>query len=172
MNKKLIIVIVIAIVVALIGYFGYKAGYNVGYNIGYNIGYTEAVELMAPLPTPKPDTVQETVTLQTTTETVVKPKPTPETPNVVITTEKPTITASVNGKKYDFDLQHEFLSTGIKTTGVLNVKVPERKFVVGLGVANERKPAYMLKVPVKNAVGVWIAGSGKKNIMGGISISF
>ena len=61
----------------------------------------------------------------------------------------------------------------MKTTGVISVRVPERRWVAGIGYGKDRKVSYMLKAPIgKSAVGVWVAGSGKKNFMGGLSVSF
>lgn len=164
-----IFLIVLAIVGIICGYF---VGKNTGYKNGYERGYAVALESVTPVEKPKQDTVQTAVAITTETQTTVRPKTKQDKAEVVVNTTPPKIVASVNGKKYDFKPQNEVLDTTIKTTGVINVKVPERKNVFGIGYSKERKMAYMLKVPVKNAVGVWVAGTGKNNFMGGVSISF
>lgn len=172
MNNTILKYIAIAVAITAIGYIYGERRYNNGYKVGYDIGYADAMETVQVPIEVKPDTVQTVATVQTVTETVVRPKTKPDEPSVVIKTKEPEIVASVNGKKYDFKPTHELLETGIKTTGVISVKVPERKYSFGIGYGKDKKVSYMLKVPVKNAVGLWVAGSGKKNFMGGVSISF
>ena len=121
----------------------------------------------------KQDTVQVGTSVSTCTETYVKPKQSKEAPSVVIKTEEPKIIATVNGKKYDFKPQSEVLDTTVKTTGVINVRIPERRWVAGIGYGKDKKVHYMLKAPIgKSAVGVWMSGSGKSNFAGGLSVSF
>ena len=164
-----IFLIVLAIIGIICGYF---VGKNTGYKNGYDTGYANALESITPVEKPKPDTVQVATAIKTETETHVKPKTSEKQADVVVNTAPPVIHASVNGKKYDFKPKSEYLDTTVKTTGVINVKVPERKYTFGIGYGKDRKVSYMLKVPVKNAVGVWVAGSNKNNVMGGLSISF
>lgn len=164
-----IFLIVLAIVGTICGYF---VGKNTGYKNGYDAGYANALESVTPVEKPKEDTVQTAVAIKTETETHVKPKTSEKQADVVVNTAPPVIHASVNGKKYDFKPKSEYLDTTVKTTGVINVKVPERKYTFGVGYGKDKKVSYMLKVPVKNAIGVWVAGSNKNNVMGGISISF
>lgn len=169
---------VIAIVISLIVVFfiGRYFGYNSGYEIGYNKGYAVALESITPIEKPKQDTVQVATAIKTETVTSVRPKTTEEikqnAPAVQINTKPPTVVASVNGNKYEFKPQTEILQTGVQTTAAINVKIPERRWSIGLGVGKNKRPAYMLKAPIKGAVGAWIAGQDKHNVMGGISISF
>lgn len=155
---------------------GYQCGKSDGYDIGYKKGYGEAIAVVTPKPVNKPDVVSAGVAVQTTTTTTVRPKTQQEivsnAPAVQINTKPPTVVASVNGNKYEFKPQSEILQTGVQTTAAINVKIPERRWSIGLGVSKNKKPAYMLKAPIKGAVGAWIAGQDKHNVMGGISISF
>lgn len=169
-QHKINILLFILCIVIAIGSYVY--GKNNGYKDGYEHGYAVALESITPIEKPKSDTVQTAVAIKTETETHVKPKTSEKQEDVVIKTTPPVIHASVNGKKYDFKTQSEYLNTEIKTTGVINVNLPERKNVFGIGYGKDRKVSYMLKVPVKNAIGVWVAGSNKNNVMGGVSISF
>jgi len=170
MNKYVLITIVVLIAV-LIG--GYRYGVR-QYDLGYREGWTAAIEstAYAPAVPERPDTVQTQAAVVTQTETVVRPKTANDKASVVITTEKPVVTATVNGKAYDFKPQTEVLQTGVKTYGTVNIRIPERRWVVGLGTDGKRA-AYMVKAPIgKSAVGLWVAGSGRKKIMGGLSVSF
>jgi len=180
-NTKVLCSITAIVAVILIGLYGYKHAYDKGYEKGnkdgYECGYAAALDIV---PAPKPDTVQAGVAVVTKTETTVRPKTQAEiannAPSVVVTTEAPKVTASVNGKKYDFEPKTEVLQTGVKTTATISVKVPERRWKIGLGIDNDKEPAYMLTGPIKGAVGFWVAGSGihsgKHKVMGGVSISF
>lgn len=169
--RNWIIAIVILVAIALCG--GYYYGTR-QYRAGYDKGYTAGVESVHSVPIKeKPDTVQTVATVKTETQTVVRPKTQQDTASVAVKVEKPVITATVNGKKYDFKPQSEVLDTTVKTTGVISVRVPERRWVAGIGYGKDKKVSYMLKAPIgKSAVGVWVAGSGKKNFMGGLSVSF
>ena len=169
-EHKINILLFILCIVVAIGSYVY--GKNNGYKDGYNKGYAVALESITPVEKPKSDTVQTAVAIKTETETTVKPKTKQNKADVVVNTTPPVIHASVNGKKYDFKPQSEYLNTEVKTTGVINVKVPERKYTFGIGYGKDKKVSYMLKVPVKNAIGVWVAGSNKNNVMGGLSVSF
>lgn len=172
MNNQLkIAVVVVLIIVACI--LGYKYGEK-QYTAGYNAGYTNALESVSIPIEIKKDTVQVGTTIATTTETYVKPKKDVSEPSVVIKTEEPKIVASVNGKEYKFEPKSEYLGTTVKTTGVINVRIPERRWTAGIGYGKDKKVHYMLKAPISknSAVGLWISGSGKSNFAGGLSVSF
>ena len=170
--RNYFIALVVLVALALIGgyYYGtrqYRAGYDKGYVAG-----VESVHNSVP-DKKEADTVQTVATVQTEAKTVVRPKTQQDTASVAVKVEQPKIVATVNGKKYDFKPQSEVLDTTVKTTGVISVRVPERRWVAGIGYGKDRKVSYMLKAPIgKSAVGVWVAGSGKKNFMGGLSVSF
>lgn len=169
--NKYILITVIVLIAALVG--GYQYGVQ-RYDLGYREGWTAAIESTAAVPaTPEvPDTVQAQAAIVSKTETVVRPKTTSDTASVVVTTDAPKIAATVNGKPYTFDAKTEVLQTGVKTYGTVNIKIPERHWVVGLGTDGKRA-AYMVKAPIgKSAVGLWVAGSGRDKIMGGLSVSF
>lgn len=171
MINKLAIAVAVAIILLGI-YGGYRYGEN-QYKNGYNNGYTYALESMSIPIEKKQDTVQVGTTVSTSTSTYVKPKENPSQPSVVVKTEEPKIVAAVNGKEYKFEPKSEYLGTTVKTTGVINVRIPERRWVAGIGYGNDKKVHYMLKAPIgKSAIGAWISGSGRKNFAGGLSISF
>jgi len=170
MNKHILITIIVLTAV-LIG--GYRYGVR-QYDLGYREGWTAAIESTAAVPAvpERPDTVQAQAAVVTHTETIVRPKTASDTASVVIKTEAPKVAATVNGKPYTFDAQTEVLQTGVKTFGTVNIKIPERRWVVGLGT-DGRRAAYMVKAPIgKSAVGLWVAGSGRDKVMGGLSVSF
>ena len=170
MNARILIGIIV-LAAALIG--GYRYG-SYQHDLGYREGWTAAIESTASVPavSEQQDTVQAQTAVVTQTETIVRPKTANDTASVVIATEKPVVTATVNGKAYDFKPQTEVLQTGVKTYGTVNIRVPERRWVVGLGT-DGRRAAYMVKAPIgKSAVGLWVAGSGREKIMGGLSVSF
>lgn len=170
MNKHVLITIIVLVAV-LVG--GYRYG-SYQRDLGYKAGWTAAIEstAYAPAAPERPDTVQAQTAVVSKTETVVRPKTASDTASVVVTTEKPVVAATVNGKPYTFDAKTEVLQTGVKTYGTVNIRVPERRWVVGLGTDGKRA-AYMLKAPIgKSAVGLWVAGSGREKIMGGLSVSF
>ena len=169
--KFIIFAVLGVILIALTCFF---IGKDIGYKAGYDAGYTACAESMSvPIKVEMPDTVQASTAVSTTTHTVVRPKTSADTASVEVKTEAPKITATVNGKKYDFNSQTQVLGTTTTTTGVINVRIPERRWVVGVGYSKDKSVGYMLKAPIgKSAVGVWVAGSGKKNVMGGLSVSF
>lgn len=170
MNKYVLITIVVLIAV-LIG--GYQYGVR-QYDLGYREGWTAAIESTAPVPAVPavPDTVQTQAAVVTHTETIVRPKTGADKASVVVTTEAPKVAATVNGKPYTFDAKTEVLQTGVKTYGTVNIRIPERRWVVGLGTDGKRA-AYMVKAPIgKSAVGLWVAGAGRDKIMVGLSVSF
>ena len=172
MINRLYIVVAVAII-ALGVYGGYRYGEN-QYKKGYDAGYTACAESMSvPIIVEKHDTVQASTAVTTTVTASVRQKQSTDKASVVVKTEEPKIVATVNGKKYDFKPKSEVLDTTVKTTGVINIRVPERRWVVGVGYSKDKSVGYMLKAPIgKSAVGVWVAGSGKKNVMGGLSVSF
>lgn len=163
LELALIVVAIVAVIVA------YNTGKKDGYKDGYKIGYADGIKIETEKP--KSDTVQTVAKIETKTTTTVRPKTKDDTAEVVINTTPPVVKASVNGQKYEFKPQSEVLQTGIATTATLNIKVPERRWTIGLGT-DGHKPAYMVKAPIKDAIGVWVAGSGKDKVMGGLSISF
>ena len=169
--RNWIIAIVVLVAIALCG--GYYYGTR-QYRAGYDKGYVAGVESVHSVPIKEEaDKVQTVATVQTEAKTVVRPKTTASEPSVAVKVEKPVITATVNGKKYDFKPQSEVLDTTVSTTGVISVRVPERRWTAGIGYCKDKKVSYMLKAPIgKSAVGVWVAGSGKHNVMGGLSVSF
>lgn len=171
-NTKSLFIITAIVAVILLGLYGYKHAYDKGYKAGYDTGYAHALETVAVPIEVKPDTVQISTAIQSQTQTVVRPKQYKEEPAVIVKTEAPKISASVNGKKYDFEPKTQVLGTTVTTSGVINVKVPERKWTFGVGYSKDKSVGYMLKAPIKGAVGVWVAGSGKKSVMGGLSVSF
>lgn len=170
MNKHILITIIVLVAV-LIG--GYRYGcYQ--HDLGYKAGWTAAIEATASVPavSEQQDTVQAQTAIVTQTETVVRPKTASDTASVVVKTEAPKVAVKVNDKTYDFKPQTEVLQTGVKTYGTVNIRIPERRWVVGLGT-DGRRAAYMVKAPIgKSAVGLWVAGSGREKVMGGLSVSF
>ena len=174
---KHICIAVAIVAVVLLGLHCYKRAYDSGYKRGYDAGYTACAESMSvPIQVIKPDTVQASVGVATTTQTYVRPKTKEDTASVEIKTEAPKVVATVNGKKYDFEPTTQVLGTTVSTTGTINIKtnIPERKWVAGIGYGKDKKVSYMLKAPIgkNSALGVWVAGSGKSNFMGGLSVSF
>ena len=174
-QTKAAAVAVVLVVLGVVGYLLYGRGYQSGYIAGHKDGEAAAVAAYcqaADKPS-KPDTVTVQSGVATTAQVAVRPRTDKEkeSPAVQVTTEPPTVAVAVNGQKYDFKPQTEILTTGIKTTAAINVKVPERKWSVGIGT-DGKKPAFMLKAPIKGAVGAWVAGSTKNKIMGGITVSF
>lgn len=175
-NKKVLIAMITSLlVVTAVWYFG-KLRYDDGYTAGYKAGESAAIVAFTKPKedTPKPkDTVAVQTGVATTAHVTVRPRKETEAqaPAVQVKTEAPTVAVAVNGKKYDFKPQTEILETGVKTTAAISVKVPERRWSIGLGT-DGHKPAFMLKAPVSGAVGVWVAGSTKNKIMGGVTVSF
>lgn len=170
-GKGLLIAVLCVILIALACFFsGRDIGYKNGYKAGYDAGYTECAETMTMPFEVKHDTVQASVAVQTSTQTTVRPKTAQDTASVVIKTEEPKIVATVNGKKYDFNPQTQVLGATTTTTGVINVRIPERKWHVGIGTDGKHL-AGTIKIPVKDAIGVWVSGT-KGKVIGGVSISF
>lgn len=165
MNKTVFILIGIAVCMLLGGYFygkdcyksGYKAGYNAAYSKGYSDGYADKGKLT------------DNSTVKTETKIVYQKIPYNGN-DVQITTPPPTVTVSVNGKKQEVKQKTETADLSVKTETAVKIKVPERRWVFGIGT-DGKKPMYMLKAPVSGAVGAWVAG-GSHKFMGGVSISF
>ena len=113
------------------------------------------------------------MTANTKTETKIVYQKIPYNGNdVQVHTEKPVVTVEVNGKKQEIEQHSETADLAVKTETAVKVKIPERRWSFGIGT-DGHKATYMLKAPIKGAVGAWVAGGGKDNrIMGGISISF
>ena len=170
MNKHVLIGFIV-LVAAIVG--GYRYGCYQR-DLGYREGWTAAIESTASVPAvpERPDTVQAQTAVVTQTETVVRPKTASDKASVVVKTEAPKVAVKVNDKTYDFKPHTEVLQTGVRTYGTVNIRIPERRWVVGLGT-DGRRAAYMVKAPIgKSAVGLWVAGSGREKIMGGLSVSF
>lgn len=170
---KLKLVLIAAVIALLIGgYFyaekrydaGYNAGYNAAYSKGYSDGYADRNKLVA-------KEISDAVIAHSKTETKIVYQTIPYNGNdVQVHTEKPVVTVEVNGKKQEVQQHSETADLAVKTETAVQIKVPERKWSIGIGT-DGKKPMYMLKAPVKDAIGVWVAG-GKGKVMGGLSISF
>lgn len=91
--------------------------------------------------------------------------------DVQIRTEKPVVTVSVNGKQQKIEQKTETADLQVKTESEVKIRIPERKWKIGIGT-DGHKLAYMISAPLKDAVGVWVAGNGRNKIMGGVTISF
>ncbi len=164
--KQLIIGFVVVVACLLLGgyYYGqdkYKDGYQTGYNEAYSKGYSDGYADKGKIPEVK-------------TETKIVYEKIPYNGNdVQISTPPPTVTVSLNGKKQEVQQKQETADLQVKTETAVNLKLPERKTVVGIGTDGKHLSG-MIKVPVKmgtDATGIWVAGT-KGKIMGGVSISF
>lgn len=168
--KSYLMPIVCVLLCVLVGYTSYKAGhskgvddgYNNGYNAGYSKGYSDGYQ--------DRNKLADNSTVKTETQIVYQKVPYNGN-DVQVHTEKPTVTVSVNGKKQEIQQHSETADLAVKTETAVAIKVPERRWSFGVGT-DGKKPAFMLRAPVKGAVGVWVAGSTNKKIMGGVSISF
>lgn len=166
--RKLILAVTAVVLIVVIGYIlhnkGYNAGYKNGYDVGYSNGYADRNKLVS-------KEISDAVTANTKTETKIVYKTIPYTGNdIQIKTEKPVVKVEVNGKQQEIKQHSETADLAVKTETEVKIKVPERKWVFGIGT-DGKKPMYMLKAPIKDAVGVWVAG-GSHKVMGGVSISF
>ena len=168
-NKFLIIFILISIVIGYFyGEFRYKKGYDYGYKIGYDYGYKMGYQERNKLAEKE---IADAISQNTKTETKIVYQKIPYTgTDVQVKTETPKVTVSVNGKKQDIVQHSETADLAVKTETAVSVKIPERRWTIGIGT-DGKKPMYMLKAPVKGAVGAWVAG-GSHKIMGGLSVSF
>lgn len=172
MDKSKLILIAAVIALLIGGYFyaekrydaGYNAGHMDGYNKGYSDGYADRNKLVA-------KEISDAVVANSKTETKIVYQTIPYNGNdVQVHTEKPVVTVEVNGKKQEVQQHSETADLAVKTETAVKIKVPERRWSVGIGT-DGKKPMYMLKAPVKDAIGVWVAG-GSKKFMGGLSVSF
>lgn len=144
---------------------GERDGYNSGYNVGYHAGYEDKNRLVA-------QSIPDHVTAGVRTETKVIYKTVPYAgSDVKISTPPPVVDIEVNGKKTQIQQKQETADLAVKTEASVKIKIPERKWSAGIGTDGKRV-AYMLKAPVRGAIGVWVAGSGREKVMGGVSISF
>lgn len=145
---------------------GYKEAYDTAYSKGYSDGYKDRNKLAE-------QQIADAVTANTKTETKIVYQKIPYNGNdVQVHTEKPVVTVEVNGKKQEIEQHSETADLAVKTETAVKVKIPERRWSFGIGT-DGHKATYMLKAPIKGAVGAWVAGGGKDNrVMGGISISF
>ena len=167
-KMSLIVSGIIICIILLCGYFycekkydeGYDFGHKDGYAKGYSDGYSDRNKLAD----------NSTVKTETKIEYVKIPY---NGNDVQIKTEPPKVTVEVNGKKQEIKQKQETADLAVKTESSLSIRIPERKWTFGVGT-DGHGVSYMLKAPVKDAVGVWIAGTGgrDKKIMGGVSISF
>lgn len=173
--RKTVLFVIIGILLVVGGMYlcfrhghntGYDKGYSVGYSKGYEDGYAERNKLVS-------KEIADAVAMHSKTETKIVYKEVPYNGNdVQIKTEKPVVTVEVNGKKQEFEQTTTTADLAVKTESNVKIKIPERKWSFGIGT-DGHKPVYMLKAPVKNAIGVWVAGGGKdKRVMGGVSVSF
>lgn len=160
-DKRILLGLCVAAIAVGIYFYGkrqYDAGYDSGYNVAYGRGYSDGYADKGKLPD-----------VRTETKVVYQKVPYTGT-DVQVRTEKPVVTVSVNGKKQEVQQHSETADLAVKTETSLNLKIPERRWKFGIGTDGKR-PAYMLSAPVKNAVGVWVAGT-KEKVMGGVSLSF
>lgn len=161
--------VVLLFIVGIVTFFagkkvGYDKGYAVGYDKGYSAGYAERNKLVE-------KEIADAVAQNVKTETKIVYQKIPYTgSDVKVTTPPPKVTVEVNGKKQDIVQHQETADLAVKTETAVKIKIPERKWKIGIGT-DGKKPAFMVSAPVKNAVGVWVAGNRQK-VMGGISISF
>lgn len=171
MNKHILITIIVLTAVLIGGYrygsYQHDLGYDTGYDVGYRDGYQERNRLAILENGKANDTVQN----HTKTETKIVYQKIPYNgTDVQIHTEKPIVTVDINGKKQQVHQKTETADLAVKTETAVKIKVPERRWVFGIGT-DGKKPMYMLKAPVSGAVGAWVAG-GSNKFMGGVSISF
>lgn len=164
-KSKLLVFVVIVIAVLAGGYVfasrqynaGYDAGYSAGYSKGYSDGYADKGKL------------SENSAIKTETKIVYEKIPYNGN-DVQIKTEPPKVTVSINGKKQEIQQKTETADLQVKTDAEVKIKIPERKWHVGIGTDGKHL-AGTVKIPVKDAIGVWVSGT-KGKVMGGISVSF
>ena len=168
--KKIVLAVAFILLAACAGGFvGYERAadtyYQTGYNAGYTAGYQDRNRLVA-------GEIADAVAANTKTETKIIYEKIPYTGNdVQVHTEKPVVTVEVNGKQQQIQQHTETADLAVKTETAVKIRIPERRWAFGIGT-DGKKPAFMLKAPIKGAVGAWVAGSTNKKIMGGVSISF
>ena len=173
LRKRILIIVGIVFVIAAAfcvyryGKQRYQCGYDDAYDIGYRDGYQERNRLALL----EGEKAKDAVQTHTKTETKIVYKKVPYNGNdVQIRTEKPVITVDINGKKQKIQQKTETADLAVKTETAVKIKVPERRWVFGVGT-DGKKPMYLLKAPISGAVGAWVAG-GSHKVMGGVSISF
>lgn len=168
-HKTTLLLMAIALLIgyAIGSHIGKKAGYTDGHTIGYNEGYSKGYS------DGYADKGKLTDNSAVKTETKIVYERIPYNGNdVQITTPPPTVTVEVNGKKQEIQQKQETADLQVKTETEVKLKIPERKWSIGIGT-DGHKATYMLKAPIKGAVGAWVAGGGRDNrVMGGVSISF
>ena len=156
---------IIICIILLCGYFycehQYTVGYDNGHKDGYNKGYSDGYEDRNKLAD------NSTVKTETKIEYVKIPY---NGNDVQIKTEPPKVTVEVNGKKQEIQQKQETADLAVKTESSLSIRIPERKWHVGIGTDGKHL-AGTIKIPVKDAIGVWVSGT-KGKVMGGVSISF
>ena len=169
MNKTMIFAIGAIICLLILGcYFyseeRYSAVYDIGYKDGYSKGYSDGYA--------DRNKLAEESNIKTETKIIYEKIPYSGT-DVQIKTEPPKVSLEINGKKTEINQKSETADLAVKTEATVKLKIPERKWTAGIGT-DGHGVSYMIKAPVKDAVGIWLAGSsGKdKKIMGGISVSF
>lgn len=167
-HKMTLLLMAIALLIgyAIGSHIGKKAGYAEGHTLGYNEGYGKGYS----------DGYADKGKLQDSnikTETKIVYEKIPYNGNdVQVTTPPPTVTLEINGKKQEIQQKQETADMQIKTEASVKLKIPERRWSVGLGT-DGHKATYFIKAPIKGAVGAWVAGGGRDNrVMGGISVSF
>lgn len=171
MNKHILIIIIVLVAVLIGGYrygcYQHDLGYDTGYDIGYRDGYQERNRLALL----EGEKAKDAVQTHATTETKIIYQKVPYTgSDVQIRTEKPVVTVDINGKQQKVQQKTETADLAVKTETAVKIKVPERRWVFGIGT-DGKKPMYLLKAPISGAVGAWVAG-GSHKLMGGVSISF
>lgn len=176
MQKKIIFVILTAVLV-LFGMYtcfrhGYNKGYDKGFSVGYDAGFKEGYKNGNALP------VKEEPKVQTVTETKVIYKEIPYNgTDVQVKTEKPVVNVTLNDKPLKpIEQTTSTADLAVKTETNVRLRIPEKRWSIGVGVSDDKSVAYMLKSPLKvgnsDNLGLWVAGSGKKRVMGGVTISF
>ena len=174
--KLWLVPVVGVLLLLLVGFTSYKvghnkgvdAGYNNGYNAGYSKGYSDGYSDRNKLAEKQ---LADAVTANTKTETQIVYQTIPYTgSDVQVHTDPPVVTVEVNGKKQEVVQHQETADLAVKTETQVKIKVPERRWTFGIGT-DGKTATYMLKAPIKGAVGAWVAG-GKGKVMGGLSISF
>lgn len=167
-TKILIISILVLIAGYAFGEYRYNQGYKKGYALGYDKGYSEGYQERNRLAEKE---IADAVSQNVKTETKIVYEKIPYTgTDVQVKTEPPKVSISVNGKKQEIKQKTETADLAVKTETAVAIKIPERKWSIGIGT-DGHKATYFLKAPVKNAVGVWVAGNRDK-VMGGLSFSF
>ena len=173
LRKRLFIVFsIIALIAAAFCVYRYgKQQYQCGYDAAYDVGYRDGYQERNRLALLESEKAKDAVQTHTKTETKIVYKKVPYNGNdVQIRTEKPDVTIEINGKKQKIQQKTETADLAVKTETAVKIRVPERRWVFGIGTDGKR-PMYMLKAPISGAVGAWVSG-GSRKFMGGVSVSF